>query len=142
MTRAAGGGSLIAVVGISCRLPHAPSLDAYWQLLAGGRDAISELPRERWELGGGGDDEALREEPGALLGGFLDGVDRFDPGLFGISPREAAAMDPQQRLALELAWEALESAGIVPGALADASAGVFLGAIAGDYAHLLDRRGE
>ncbi|HWA53232.1 MAG TPA: beta-ketoacyl synthase N-terminal-like domain-containing protein, partial [Solirubrobacterales bacterium] len=142
MTRASGGGSSIAVVGISCRLPHAPDPEAYWQLLAGGRSAISELPRERWELAGGGDEEALREEPGALLGGFLDGVDRFDPELFGISPREAAAMDPQQRLALELAWEALESAGIVPGSLAEASAGVFLGAIAGDYAQLLDRRGE
>ncbi len=142
MVRAPGGGSLIAVVGISCRLPHAPDPEAYWQLLAGGRDAISELPAERWELAGGGSDEALREEPGALLGGFIDGVDRFDSELFGISPREAAAMDPQQRLALELAWEALENAGIAPGALADASAGVFLGAIAGDYAHLLDRRGE
>ncbi|PWK63503.1 beta-ketoacyl synthase-like protein [Streptomyces sp. CG 926] len=49
-------------------------------------------------------------------GGFLDSVDRFDADIFGISPREAAAMDLQQRLTLELGSEALEDAGLVPGA--------------------------
>jgi acyl transferase domain-containing protein len=92
MTRASGGGSLVAVVGISCRLPHAPDPEAYWRLLASGGDAICELPAERWELAGGADDEALREEPGALLGGFLDGVDRFDPELFGIPPLDLQAL--------------------------------------------------
>ena len=42
----------------------------------------------------------------------------FDADFFGISPREALAMDPQQRLLLEATWEALEDAGIDPGALA------------------------
>ncbi|HKT84232.1 MAG TPA: beta-ketoacyl synthase N-terminal-like domain-containing protein, partial [Solirubrobacterales bacterium] len=141
MTRAAGGGSLIAVVGMSCRLPRAPDPEAYWRLLVAGEDAISELPAERWELAGTGEEEVL-DEPGARLGGFLDAVDRFDPRPFGISPREAAAMDPQQRLALELAWEALEDSGAAPGAPIEAPVGVFLGAIAGDYASLVDRRGR
>ena len=60
-------------------------------------------------------------------GGFLDQVDCFDAGFFGISPKEAAAMDPQQRLVLELAWEALEQARIVPAGLRDTDAGVFIG---------------
>src|SRR4051812_4780071 len=50
-------------------------------------------------------------------------------------------MDPQQRLALELAWEALEDGGIAPSSVRGAAAGVFLGAIAGDYATLADRHG-
>jgi acyl transferase domain-containing protein len=141
MTRASGDGSLIAVVGISCRLPRAPDPRAYWQLLRSGRDAISELPRERRELVGEAGVGPLEEEPGTRFGGFIEEVDRFDPGFFGISPREAAAMDPQQRLALELAWEALEDAGIAPSAIRGDAAGVFLGAIAGDYASLADRRG-
>src|SRR5262249_30672042 len=67
--------------------------------------------------------------------------DEFDAAFFGISPREATVMDPQQRLVLELCWEALEDAGIVASALAESSAGVFIGNIASDYATLFSRRG-
>ncbi|MEV4880776.1 beta-ketoacyl synthase N-terminal-like domain-containing protein [Streptomyces cyaneofuscatus] len=44
-----------------------------------------------------------------------------------MSPREAAAMDPRQRLMLELAWEALEHAGVDPSVVRGDRAGVFLG---------------
>lgn len=69
-------------------------------------------------------------------------MDRFDAAFFGISPREAAAMDPQQRLMLELGWEALEEAGIVPGSLAGSRTAVYASAIWDDYAALHHRRGE
>ena len=49
-----------------------------------------------------------------VKGDFLCEVDQFDAVFFGISPREALAMDPQQRLVLEVAWEALERAGLRP----------------------------
>ncbi|MER5646398.1 type I polyketide synthase [Streptosporangium sp. NPDC002524] len=126
-----GPADAIAVVGMACRLPHAPHPGAFWNLLSEGRSAITEAPAGRW----GGDASAPR------FGGFLDDVDRFDPEFFAISPREAAAMDPQQRLVLELAWEALEDARILPADLAATSTGVFVGAIAADYAALLHRQG-
>ncbi|UFQ18674.1 MULTISPECIES: type I polyketide synthase [Streptomyces] len=122
-------GEPIAVVGMSCRLPGAQGPDAYWQLLDSGRSAItSEVPPGRRGTAVG-------------PGGFLEHVDRFDPEFFGIAPREAAAMDPQQRLMLELSWEALEDAGTPPGRLHGTDTGVFVGAISGDYAVLLDRQG-
>ena len=115
----------IAVIGMSRRPPGAPSPDAYWELLREGRDAIIQTPADRWALFGlAGPDESTQ---GLSRGGYLDAVDRFDAGFFGISPREAATMDPQQRLMLELAWEALEDAGIPPDGLHDGEAGVYAG---------------
>ncbi|WP_431042205.1 type I polyketide synthase [Streptomyces sp. P1-3] len=126
-------GEPIAVIGLSCRFPGARDPQAYWQLLAGGRNAVTGMPAARAELVPGAERDAVRK------GAFLDDIDRFDPGFFGIAPREAATMDPQQRLILELSWEALEEAGIVPADLRDGDTGVFLGAAAGDYADLVHR---
>jgi acyl transferase domain-containing protein len=130
------GNGPIAVVGLSCRLPGADGPDAFWRLLISGRTTIAEVPATRWN--------ATADPTGARWGSFLDRVDEFDPGFFGISPREAAAMDPQHRLALELSWEALEHAGIVPAAVAGSQAGVFLSAMHDDYALLthMHHRGE
>src|SRR6476646_3698023 len=101
MTGASGDGSLIAVVGVSCRLPHARGPAAYWQLLAGGGDAVAEISSERLALAGCAENEVRdlwEATPGARFGAFLDGVDRFDAAFFGLSAREARAVDPQQRL--------------------------------------------
>ncbi|MFI9274297.1 beta-ketoacyl synthase N-terminal-like domain-containing protein, partial [Kitasatospora sp. NPDC052896] len=123
----------IAVIGLSCRLPQAPDPTSFWRLLAAGVDAISDAPADRFG-------DALAGRPGGRAG-FLDRIDHFDAAFFGISPREAVTMDPQQRLMLELGWEALEDAGIVPGTLAESRTGVFVGAIWDDYATLLQRGG-
>ncbi|MGK7228830.1 type I polyketide synthase [Streptomyces hygroscopicus] len=127
----------VAVVGMACRLPHAPSPSAFWRLLREGGNAITTMPDDRRHAGptAGGPD---RPAP-AWYGGFLDRVDTFDASFFGVSPREATAMDPQQRLMLELAWEAFEDAGIRPGTLRDSATGVFIGAIWDEYAALLRR---
>ena len=96
----------IAIVGIGCRLPGGSnSAKAFWELLRDGRDAITEIPPERWDLG-----QHFNADPQTPLhqhvrhGGFIDGIDQFDPAFFGISPREAVCMDPQQRLLMEVAW--------------------------------------
>jgi hypothetical protein len=41
----------IAIVGMACRFPGgADSLQAYWDMLAHGRDAVREIPRQRIHL--------------------------------------------------------------------------------------------
>ncbi|MGW7467773.1 SDR family NAD(P)-dependent oxidoreductase, partial [Streptomyces xantholiticus] len=113
---------------MSCRLPHAENPAQLWHLLRDGRSAIGAPPAGRPELP-------------SRPGGYLEDVSGFDAGFFGISPREASSMDPQQRLMLELAWEALEDARILPSDLADSRTGVFVGVIADDYAALTRQHG-
>ncbi|MFI9445446.1 type I polyketide synthase, partial [Streptomyces avermitilis] len=125
------GQDVVAVVGLSCRLPGASSPEAYWELLAAGREAVGGVPADR----------AVHVGTRVARAGLLDGVADFDAGFFGVSPREAAAMDPRQRLMLELAWEALEHAGVDPSAARGSRAGVFLGAMGDDYAGLVRDQG-
>ncbi|MFI9206052.1 SDR family NAD(P)-dependent oxidoreductase [Streptomyces sp. NPDC053048] len=119
----------VAIVGAGCRLPGGISdLAGLWAALLEGRDAVGEIPADRF-------DKARFVDPGALrpcrsytaAGGFLDDVAGFDAAYFGIAPKEAEAMDPQQRLLLEMAAEALDDAGIPAEALAGSDTGVFVG---------------
>jgi acyl transferase domain-containing protein/short-subunit dehydrogenase/acyl carrier protein len=135
----------IAIVGMACRLPGeagavTDSPAAYWDLLTRGADATGPVPPERWASWGG--DDLLDRDPAApgktyvARGGFLADVKGFDPEFFGISRRETQALDPQQRLSLEVAWEALEQAGMAPDALQGQAGGVFLGICVSDYLRL------
>nr|WP_294549481.1 SDR family NAD(P)-dependent oxidoreductase [uncultured Rhodopila sp.] len=115
----------IAIIGLSGRYPMAEDLRAFWRNLAEGRDCITEVPPGRWDH---------RAHPGVgRWGGFLDGIDRFDPLFFHISPREAKLIDPQERLFLETAWHTLEDAGYTRRALAGARAGVYVGVMWSEY---------
>jgi phthiocerol/phenolphthiocerol synthesis type-I polyketide synthase B len=125
----------IAIVGIGCRFPGGVNSAAqFWQFLLDGKDAIREIPRDRFDLEQFFD--ARPATPGKVMtrwGGFLDRLDGFDAEFFGISPREAERIDPAQRLVLETAWEALEDAGIDIRALDGSDTAVFVGQWLSDF---------
>lgn len=128
----------IAIIGIGCRFPGGVTTpEAFWQLLAEGRDAISEVPADRWALKDFYDPDTARAgKMYTRYGGFVDNVDRFDAAFFGISPREAEVMDPQQRWLLEVAWEAFEDANEPAEGWSGSSAGVFVGFSSQDFSTL------
>src|SRR6187431_926209 len=125
----------IAIIGIGCRFPGGINHpEALWKLLVEGREAVGDVPPDRWNV-----ERFYDAEPGlagktvAKRGGFVDGIDQFDPQFFGISPREAPYIDPQQRLLLETAWEAMEDAGLVLDLDKGTDLAVYVGISHNDY---------
>src|SRR5271155_3514129 len=101
----------VAVIGLGCRFPGAGNPGAFWELLRDGRDAIREVPPDRWDADTYYDAGlAARGKMNTRWAGLIEDIDRFDAAFFGVSPGEAAMMDPQQRLLLEVCWESLEYA--------------------------------
>lgn len=126
-----GGAEPIAIVGLSCRFPGAESVQAFWDLLSSGGEAIRTVPEQRYKAGTFEDCDHIPSH--TRRAGFLEQVDLFDAHFFGISPPEAERMDPQQRLVLEAAWQALEDAGIAAPQLSRSATGVFVGLSTHDY---------
>lgn len=128
----------IAIVGIGCRLPGGVRSAAdFWDLLDEGRDAIVDIPADRWSRARYYEAERTPGKSRVQRGGFLtDPIDDFDPAFFGISPIEATSMDPQQRLLLEVAWESIEDAGLRAEDLEGSATSVFTGGFTLDYSQM------
>ena len=127
-------GRPIAVVGIGCRLPgdvEGPA--SFWELLRGGVDATTDVPRTRFDV-----DAFFDPNRGALdktyvrRGAFIK-AEEFDAEFFGLGPREAEVLAPEHRLLLEVTWEALEHAGYPPLSLGESLTSVFLGMTESHY---------
>lgn len=128
----------VAIVGISGKFPLAGDLDQFWENLVSGKHCISEIPRERWDWREYyGDPATEANKTNSKWGGFIDGIDEFDPLFFGISPREAEFMDPQQRLMMTYIWKAIEDAGYSAQSLSGTKTAIFAGTAASGYGGLL-----
>ena len=127
-------GEPIAIVGMACRFPKAPSLEDFWQLLLEGGNSVTE-----GEPGSGvgrmgelfGDRQIQNQA--CRYGAFVEDLDQFDAPFFRISPVEAELLDPQQRMMLEVSWLALEDAGIDPARLRGSRTGVYTGISNDEY---------
>lgn len=129
----------LAIIGMSCRFPSTTdTLDKYWKLLVEGETTTGKIPESRWNSY-----KSLSPKVAASLnsatsfGSFLSDIEGFDADFFGISAREAEYIDPQQRIILELSWEALENAGVVPSSLRGSDVGVYMAANSFDFGHRL-----
>ena len=120
---------------MGCRLPGASSLESFWELIEASKSAIRDLPEGRWEDG-------AVPSPYGLRGGYLENVTDFDWRTLRMLPREVRYMDPQHRLLLELAWEALEDAGVPFEKIAGSNTGVFMGLQWNDYYRLVSEEAE
>jgi acyl transferase domain-containing protein len=125
----------VAVLGAGLRLPrNLRDQNGFWRLLAAGQNAVTEIPRDRWDANAYYDPDPDRlGKMNARHGAFLEGVNEFDAAFFGISSQEANIMDPQQRILLEVCWEALENAAVAPSSLAGTAAGVWIGSSNSDH---------
>ncbi|MCP4276555.1 MAG: polyketide synthase, partial [Gammaproteobacteria bacterium] len=130
----------IAIVGISGKFPQANTLEAFWNNLKEGKDCITEIPKDRWDCQSiYGDPHTEVNKSNIIWGGFIDGVEEFDPQFFGISPREAELMDPQQRLIMAYVWKVIEDAGYSPENLSGTQTGIFIGTGHSGYTDLISQ---
>ena len=130
----------IAIVGIGCRFPGGiTDTESFWRLLAGGVDAITEIPLDRFDVSAYYDPApGTRGRIMTKFGGFVDQkLEEFDAQFFGISRSYAERMDPQQRLLLETSWEAMEDAGLDIVAMQGTPTGIFVGQWVSDFEHRL-----
>ncbi|KAA6474297.1 SDR family NAD(P)-dependent oxidoreductase [Bacillus swezeyi] len=123
----------VAIIGISGRYPQAETAEDFWNNLKEGRNCIEEIPKDRWDWKA----YYYKEKEGSIYtkwGGFIKGMDTFDPLFFQISPLEAERMDPQERLFLQTAYASIEDAGYTPDTLCSSrKVGVFAGVMNKNY---------
>jgi acyl transferase domain-containing protein/NAD(P)-dependent dehydrogenase (short-subunit alcohol dehydrogenase family)/SAM-dependent methyltransferase/acyl carrier protein len=132
----------IAIIGMGCRLPGGSTTpERFWELLRDGKDAVTEIPRDRFDI-----DPYYDPTPGipgkthTRYGAFVDGITEMDPVFSGVAPKNAASIDPQHRLFAAVCWAAIEDAGIPPLSLDGTLTGVFVGMWSVEYWHRLASR--
>lgn len=135
-------GEPIAIVGSACRFAgDIGSTSKLWEVLRAPHDFRQEIPNSRFNAGGFfHSNGSYHGRTNVKHGYFVDSdIGAFDAEFFGVKTVEAQAMDPQQRFLLEVAYEALENAGIPMEQLRGSNTGVFVGAMSHDYGTMIVR---
>ncbi|MCC6750544.1 MAG: type I polyketide synthase [Deltaproteobacteria bacterium] len=127
----------VAIVGRGCRFPGgANDPERFFRQLCAGKDAVAEVPADRWDVEAYYDpNPEVVGKMASRWGGFLDGVDvrAFDAAFFHMAPREAVGLDPMHRLLLEVSCEALDDAGLPRQSLVGRPVGTYVGIMHSDY---------
>jgi polyketide synthase PksN len=124
----------IAIIGIDGKYPMANDLFEFWNNLKDGKNCIQEIPTERWDYRTGfNPNKGIIGKYYSKWGGFIDGVDEFDPEFFKLTPKDAEYLDPQERLFLENAYHTFEDAGYTIDELSKYKVGVFVGVMYSQY---------
>jgi 3-oxoacyl-(acyl-carrier-protein) synthase/NAD(P)H-dependent flavin oxidoreductase YrpB (nitropropane dioxygenase family) len=119
--------SRIAIVGMGCLLPAAPDLATFWSNILNKVDAVTEVPKGRFDIDLYYDpDRKARDKVYSRWGGFLADVP-FDPIRYGIPPATLPSIDPLQLLSLEVVRQALADAGYLDRPFARERTAVILG---------------
>jgi acyl transferase domain-containing protein/NADPH:quinone reductase-like Zn-dependent oxidoreductase/surfactin synthase thioesterase subunit/ubiquinone/menaquinone biosynthesis C-methylase UbiE/NAD(P)-dependent dehydrogenase (short-subunit alcohol dehydrogenase family) len=131
----------IAIIGMGCRYPgDVFTLQDFWKLLYNKQDAVTDVPKDRWDNEVYYDPDYTRPAKiHTTQGGFVSNIDKFDAGFFGISPIEALRMDPQHRFLLEVTYHAFEDAGIKLNDISGTQTGVFIGISSHDYEGIISQ---
>jgi len=133
--------SEIAIIGLAGKYPCSDDISEFWNNLKSGKDCITEIPESRWDFNDYYDENKNTQGKAySKWGGFINGVDEFDPLFFNISPRESEYMDPQERLFLQCAYKTIEDAGYTRDSIVKTSdagsgnnVGVFVGVMYEEY---------
>lgn len=103
--------SNVAIIGMACLLPKAGNLKTYWENILNKVDAITEIPKERWDWQlYFSPDRNARDKVYSKWGGFIDPIP-FNPTKYGMPPNTLTSIEPLQLLTLEVVQKALEDAG-------------------------------
>ena len=127
----------VAIIGASCRLPGANSMEELWDLISSGTSRHTELPTDRFDLHGSfrASQDRKFNDKRKYFGNFVDQIENFDHAFFRTNPKEALNMDPQQRVLLELAYQAMDSSGYLGSHRRESGdpVGCFIGASFAEY---------
>ena len=127
----------VAIIGASCRLPGANSMEELWDLISSGSSQAREVPTDRFDIHGSfrASQDRKFTEKRKFYGNFVDNVENYDHAFFRTNPKEALNMDPQQRVLLELAFQAMDSSGYLGSHQRESGdhVGCFIGASFAEY---------